>query len=246
MLQQELTVSHDKQITQAEKYLGINFKNKHLLKRALTHGSFAYEAGTDEKDIYERLEFLGDAVLNFVITDFIFHRFLKFSEGDLARLRANLVNSQVLANLAQDIGLGECIFLGKGAELSGGRERASILCDCFEAVLGAIYLDQGIEVAKEFILRRFRDLILKSVAAERLSDDKTALQEFAISKFGVMPDYKIIKEEGPVHKRIFYSEVSISGKVWGRGKGYSKKKAELVAAKEALKALTQSEEKREK
>lgn len=229
---------YDQNIAQAEECLGIRFDNKALLKKALTHSSFAYEAGTGEKGIYERLEFLGDAVLSFVITDFIFHRFPKLNEGDLAKIRANLVNSQVLANLAQEIGLGEYIFLGKGAELTGGRARTSILADCFEAVLGAMYLDQGVEVAKEFILRRFKDLILEVAVAERLSDDKTALQEQAVSEFGVMPDYRIVKEEGPVHKRIFYSEVCISGKVWGKGKGYSKKKAELAAAKEALEALS--------
>lgn len=231
-------MSREEHINKAEKYLGISFENKDLLRRALTHSSFAYEAGTGEKDIYERLEFLGDAVLNFVITDFIFHRFPKLNEGDLAKLRANLVNSQVLANLAQEIGLGECIFLGKGAELTGGRERTSILGDCFEAVLGAIYLDQGIEIAKEFVLKKSQDLILRTIATERLSDNKTALQEYVVGKLGVMPDYKIVKEEGPVHKRIFYAEVSISGKVWGRGKGFSKKKAELAAAKDGLEALT--------
>jgi len=234
-------MSCDKQIALAEKYLGINFNDKDLLKKALTHGSFAYEAGEGQKDIYERLEFLGDAVLNFVITDFIFLRFPKFHEGDLARLRANLVNAQVLADLAQEIRLGECILLGKGAELSGGRERTSILSDSYEAILGAIYLDQGIERVKTFILQKFRDLILKSVSAERLSDDKTALQEYVVSKFSVMPDYEIVLEEGPVHERVFSAEVSVSGKVWGCGMGGSKKKAELAAAKEALEALTASE-----
>ncbi len=234
-------MSCEKEIALAEEYLGITFNDKDLLKKALTHGSFAYEAGEGQKDIYERLEFLGDAVLNFVITDFIFLRFPKFREGDLARLRANLVNAQVLADLAQEIRLGECVFLGRGAELSGGRERTSILSDSYEAVLGAIYLDQGIERVKTFILQKFRDLILKSVSAERLSDDKTALQEYAVSKFGVMPDYEIVLEEGPVHDRVFSAEVSISRKVWGRGSGGSKKKAELAAAKEALEALAASE-----
>ena len=225
------------EIEKAKKYLGIDFSDEDLLKKSLTHSSFAHEIGTGEGDIYERLEFLGDAVLSFVITDFIFHRFPKLAEGDMAKLRANLVNSQVLADLAQQIGLGECIFLGKGAELSGGRERTSILGDCFEAVLGAIYLDQGIEIAKKFILERFRDLIFEAAGSERLSDDKTALQEYAVGKFGSMPDYAIVREEGPVHNRVFYAEVSISRKVRGRGQGPSKKKAELAAAKEALAAL---------
>lgn len=229
----------DEHIARAEEYLGITFDNKDLLKKALTHSSFAYEAGIGERNIYERLEFLGDAVLNFVITDFIFHRFPKLNEGDLAKIRANLVNSQALAALAQQISLGECIFLGKGAELAGGRERTSILGDCFEAVLGAIYLDKGSQSAKEFILKKFRDLILQVASAERFSDDKTALQEYVVARFGVMPDYKIVKEEGPVHKRIFYAEVLISRKIWGKGKGYSKKKAELAAAKEALTRILQ-------
>jgi ribonuclease-3 len=233
-------MSHEECISKAEEHLGIVFDNKAILRKALTHSSFAYEAGT-ESEMYERLEFLGDAVLNFVITDFIFHRFPNLNEGDLAKIRANLVNSQVLADLAAQICLGECILLGRGAELSGGRERTSILGDCFEAVLGAIYLDKGVGVAREFVLRRFKDIILKVVASGRLSDDKTALQEYTVSKFGVMPKYEIIKEEGPVHKRTFYAEVSISDKAWGVGNARSKKKAELAAAKKAMEALAGEE-----
>jgi len=189
------------------------------------------------------LEFLGDAVLSFVITDFIFHRFPKLDEGDLAKVRANLVNAQVLADLAQKIGLGECLFLGKGAELTGGREKTSILGDCFEAVLGAIYLDKGIAITKEFILKRYRDLVLEIVTADRLSDDKTALQEYSVSKYGIMPEYRIVREDGPIHKRTFYAEVSILGEIHGRGKGGSKKKAELNAAQKALGSLAKLDKK---
>lgn len=230
-------MSHQEYISKAEEYLGITFEDQSILRRALTHSSFAYEAGSGERDMYERMEFLGDAVLNLVITDFIFHRFPKLDEGDLAKMRANLVNSEVLARLAQEIGLGECILLGKGAELTGGRERSSILGDCLEAVLGAIYLDQGIDVVREYILRNFKNLVMEVVASNQLSDDKTALQEYTVSRFGVMPKYEIIKEEGPVHNRIFYAQVSVSEKIWGEGKEHSKKKAELAAAKEALAAL---------
>lgn len=236
-------MSYEEHVNRAQEHLGVNFQNKSILRKALTHSSFAYEAGADEADMYERLEFLGDAVLNLIITDFIFHRFPKLNEGDLAKLRANLVNAQVLAELAQEIGLGEFIFLGKGAELTGGRQRTSILGDCFEAVLGAIYLDQGIETTKKFILTRFKDLILEVVTSEQLSDDKTALQEYTVSRFGVMPRYEIFKEEGPVHKRIFYARVLIDGKLWGKGKEYSKKKAELAAAKKALAALAEEDPK---
>lgn len=225
-------------IDEAERRLGFSFKDKDLLKRALTHRSFAFEAKA-VVETNEKLEFLGDSVLNFVITDFIFRRFPKFDEGRLAELRANLVNMDTLANLARRMDLGRCIFMGRGAELTGGREKASILADCFEAVLGAIYLDLGIEEARGFILREFRDVIFQQVTRRELADFKTILQEYAMDKIGVMPIYEIVQEEGPVHERTFYAQVSIGGEILGQGMGRSKKKAERAAAKEALEALRQ-------
>ncbi len=175
--------------------------------------------------------------MNLVITDFIFRRFPQFSEGNLAKLRANLVNTEILADLAQQISLGDCVFLGRGAEITGGRTRESILADCFEAVLGALYLDKGIEAVRSFALKKFKNIIMKKAGVKELSDFKTSLQEYTSQKFGVMPEYRISKEEGPVHEKIFFAEVSVEGKVAGKGKGRSKKKAEQEAAKKALKEL---------
>ncbi|MEW6189481.1 MAG: ribonuclease III [Actinomycetota bacterium] len=231
-----LQIEGKNKIAKAEKCLGIIFSNKNFLKRALTHSSFAFEMGVDAREVYERLEFLGDAILNFVITDFIFHRFPKFNEGELAKFRAKLVNSEALAKVAQGIGLGEFIFMGKGAELTGGRERTSILADCFEAILGAIYLDQGLSAVREFILKKFKDKIFEQ-ASKEFSDFKTNLQEYTMEKLGVVPEYQITREEGPVHERIFHAEVLVQGKVMGKGTGRSKKKAEQRAAQEALEAL---------
>lgn len=227
----------DTKIKRAEDSLGVTFKDKDLLKMALTHRSFAYEASDRVLQINEKLEFLGDAVLGFVITDFIFRRYPRFSEGDLAKLRANLVNAEVLAAIAQEIALGECVLLGRGAELTGGRERISILSDCLEAIFGAIYLDQGLGKAQEFILKRFKDLIMETAQASELADFKTNLQEVTVQKLGVMPEYKIVREEGPIHERVFFVEVLVAGKVMGQGQGKSKKKAEREAAKKALAVL---------
>lgn len=227
----------DKRVAKAEKSLGFEFRDKKLLAVALTHRSFAFEASLRSSQINEKLEFLGDAVLNLIITDFIFRRFPKFVEGDLARLRANLVNTDVLASIAQDLNLGQYIFLGRGAELTGGRERKSILADCFEAVVGAMYLDQGLEAVRSFVLKKFKRIIIRSAQAEELADFKTLLQEYTSQRLAVMPEYRISKEVGPVHEKVFFAEVLINRKVYGKGEGSSKKRAEQEAAKRALQRL---------
>ncbi len=220
-------------INKAEEQLGLIFFNKDLLKVALTHRSFSAE--TSKKiEVNERLEFLGDAVLEFVVTDFLYNQYPNLEEGDLAMLRANIVNSEVLAKLAEDIGFGECIFMGKGTELTGGRKQASILGDCLEAILGAIYLDCGITEVKNFILKIFKNEIKKQASKEKYLDLKTNLQEYTMEKLKILPSYRIIQEKGPVHDKTFFAEVIVGGKVWGKGKGKSKKKAEQGAAKEAL------------
>ncbi len=222
-------------VKEAERRLGIKFIDKGLLVRALTHRSYSFEAGVRETN--EKLEFLGDTVLNLVITEFIFYRFPEHNEGDLAKLRARIVSENALAKAAQDVGLGELIFLGKGAELTGGRARASILSDTFEAIIGAIYLDQGMLRAKEFVLKRLKDTIFEEAAVEHYGDPKTRLQEVTMAKMGAVPAYRVVREYGPVHDRTFIVQVSVGGKVLGEGEGKSKKKAELEAASEALKKV---------
>lgn len=230
-------IALDKRVAKAEKSLGFEFRDKKLLAVALTHRSFAFEASLKSSQINEKLEFLGDTVLNLIITDFIFRRFPKFAEGDLARLRANLVNTDVLASLAQKLNLGQHVFLGRGAELTGGRERKSILADCLEAVIGAMYVDRGLDPVRYFILKKFKRIIIQEAQAEELADFKTLLQEYTSQKLGVMPEYRISKEVGPVHEKIFFADVLISKKVYGKGKGSSKKRAEQEAARKALQRL---------
>lgn len=216
--------------------IGIKFNNEMLLTLALTHRSFAHESMADHHLNNEKLEFLGDSVLNFVVTADIFNLYNGLAEGDLAKLRSNLVNADVLAAVAQRIGLGDCILLGRGAERTGGRERTSILSDTFEAIVGAIYIDRGFKVAREFILNSFGDEIEVQAGAEYYSDYKSTLQEIAAKKGSSTPTYEVVREDGPDHDRTFHVEVSINGSVIGRGNGKSKKKAEQNSAREGLSA----------
>ncbi|HDP69920.1 MAG TPA: ribonuclease III [Actinobacteria bacterium] len=223
-------------VGKAEKYLGLTFFNKVLLKMALTHRSVISEL-PEGAESNERLEFLGDAVLEFVITDYLYNHYPDLEEGDLAMLRANIVNSEVLAKIARNIHLGECILMGKGAEVTGGREQVSILADCLEAILGAACLDQDIKKTEEFVLGLFLEEIHEQASREKYLDLKTSLQEHTMKKLKMLPSYKIVREEGPVHDKIFFAEVYIGDKVWGKGRGKSKKRAEQQAAKIALQEL---------
>lgn len=227
-------VATRKLVETAQEVLGIRFDNEMLLTLALTHRSFAHESLPSHHLNNEKLEFLGDSVLNFVITANIFDSYNGLAEGDLAKLRANLVNADVLAMLAHRIGLGDCILLGKGAERTGGRERTSILSDSFEAIVGAIYLDRGFDVAQDFILECYADTIEEQASSEQYSDYKSALQEHAAKESGLAPVYDIVREDGPDHDRTFYAEVRIGDTRVGSGLGKSKKKAEQEAAREAL------------
>ncbi|MCL6472877.1 MAG: ribonuclease III [Firmicutes bacterium] len=219
-------------VFKAEDKLGFHFKNKELLFQALTHRSYSFEQGLSVTN--EKLEFLGDSVLNLVVTEYIYHRFPELTEGDLAKLRANIVNANFLAEIAKKLNIGECLLMGKGAEQTGGRTRVSILGDALEAIIGAIYLDQGMEAAKEFILKNFKRLIDERESLGQFGDPKTRLQELVMARYGNIPRYRTVDEFGPVHDRSFVVKVYINDKVWGQGVGKSKKKAEQEAAKEAL------------
>ncbi len=222
-------------IEAAQRRLEINFAHDTLLRTALTHSSFAYECGDCEFN--ERLEFLGDSVLGLAITEHIFNKFPEMQEGGLAKLRANLVRAETLAQVAQELGLGEFIFMGKGQEQSDGRQNASILADCLEAVIGAIYLDQGFAAAALFVLRLFEPKIQEHGNRKEQGDAKTNLQELTMEKWGVLPNYDIIDQEGPAHRRRFSAAVAVHGRIWGRGAGTSKKRAEQLAAEAALLAI---------
>lgn len=224
-------------LEEAEKILRIYFSDKNLLKQALTHRSYVYEKNLSEIESNEKLEFLGDTILGFVVTKLIYRRFPDFAEGELSKLRARLVSTTALAEIAKEINLGNLLLLGTGEEQSGGREKTSLLANSFEALLGAIFLDQGIEKAEAFVSKHFKERIEIESGKEASMDFKTRLQELTAKKFGLAPSYIILHEEGPDHRKIFHAEVVVGKNVYGRGKGPSKKEAEQAAAQEALKLL---------
>lgn len=220
-----------------EEIINYTFNDKKLLKTALTHSSFAHESKDKSIENNERLEFLGDAVLELVISDFIFNKFKELPEGELTKLRANIVCEGSLSKRANKIKIGENIKLGKGEELTGGRHRDSILADAFEAVIGAIYLDGGFFQAQKFILEQMETTIYELRETFALSDCKTCLQEI-IQKTSKNPvSYKIIDEYGPAHEKCFVVEVTHEGRVLGKGQGRSKKEAEQNAAGNAIKNI---------
>ena len=216
----------------------MRFSDPGLLELALTHRSYAFETGGIPTN--ERLEFLGDAVLGLVVTDLAYRTFPDLPEGELAKLRAATVNMTTLAEVARELELGSHIRLGRGEELSGGRNKASILADGLEAVLGALYLDRGLEVAAEVILRLFRPRVDAYASGAGDRDFKTTLQELAAQGVGDVPRYEIT-ERGPDHAKEFTAVVFLGSKAYGRGEGRSKKEAEQRAAREAFDALTGTE-----
>ena len=214
-----------------EELLGLPFAQAGLWDMALTHRSYAFEQGLTETN--ERLEFLGDAVLGLVITDLAFRRFPDLSEGELAKLRAATVKMTTLASVARELGLGELVRLGKGEEMSGGRDKPSILADGMEAVLGAVYLDKGLDFLRALIERLFWPRMEAYARGEGDRDYKMALQEQASRDLGVAPEYRVWSK-GPDHEKQFTATVFLRGEEYGGGTGRSKKEAEQQAAREAL------------
>ncbi len=212
-----------------ENELGYTFQNPALLDRALTHSSYANER--EALGDNERLEFLGDSVLGFITAEYLFSEHRGVPEGELTRLRAYAVCEKSLDVYAREIGLGDYLLLGKGEERTGGRERASVLSDAFEAVIAAIYLDGGMEAAKKFVLRFVHPYV---EAKPVFKDYKTMLQEVTQKNPGETLEYVLVSESGPDHDKHFEVEVHLNSNVIGRGSGPSKKKAEQDAAREAL------------
>ena len=212
--------------------LRYSFKNKALLTNALTHSSYANEVrnGTTSN---ERLEFLGDSVLSIIVADYLYNKFNNLPEGELTKLRASLVCEKSLCAFSRELNIGEFLLLGKGEEKGGGRERDSILADAFEAVLAAIYLDGGMEIAKKHVLR-FVLPELSHTNDEEFKDYKTALQEIIQRNPEENVTYILTGESGPDHNKCFEVEVHLNSNVIGKGTGKSKKAAEQAAAKEAL------------
>ena len=208
----------------------MRFSDPELLSVALTHRSFAFEQG--KLPTNERLEFLGDAVLGLAVTELAYRTFPDLPEGSLAKLRAAIVNMSVLADVARQLGLGEQVLLGRGEELSGGRDKSSILADALEAVLGAVYLDRGWEQARLLIEELFWPRMDAYSRGEGDRDFKTTLQELAAQDRGRLPEYRVV-ERGPDHQKEFTATVYVDGEAFGHGTGRSKKEAEQKAAREA-------------
>lgn len=214
-----------------EERIGYRFQDISLLKRAITHSSFANEQKINKLGHYERLEFLGDAVLELVVSEFLFHEHPKMPEGEMTKMRASMVCEQALAFCARDLELGKFMLLGKGEESTGGRGRDSITSDAMEAVIGAIYLDSGMESAKAFINR----FVLSDLEDKQLFyDSKSNLQELTQGKLKKAVRYELLEESGPEHDKTFVSEVFLGDQSLGKGLGRTKKAAEQQAAYQAL------------
>ncbi len=221
-------------LAEAQKRLGCLFKKPELLVQALTHKSYFHEHPDRGQGDNERLEFLGDAVLDLVIRGALLSQNPDRTEGDLSKMRARVVSEPALAEVARTIGLGPFLFLGTGEEKGGGRERPSLLSDALEAVIAAIYLDRGMRAAKSFILKAFANP-LRDLSSNPFWDYKTALQEHCQGVLGILPTYHLLSELGPGHQKRFTIEVQIQGVSYGVGTGKNKKEAQQQAAEIALK-----------
>lgn len=225
------------QLSTLEAKLGLTFRNRELLLQSLTHSSFVNEHPDQELMDNQRLEFLGDAALDLLVGEWLYRRYPDAQEGELTSLRARIVRTHGLAALAREFELGECLRLGKGEAASGGHRRAANICAAFEALVGAIYLDQGVETARAWvhnILNRHAEAI---DAQRRAKDSKSRLQEFTQAHLRVTPSYRLVRAVGPDHAKVFTSQTVIDDQVWGEGSGPSKQIAEQAAAETALAAL---------
>jgi len=231
-----MTISKKRELLllELQQEIGYSFKNNELNNEALTHSSYANETKNKRIGHNERLEFLGDSVLSLIVSDYIFTKFKSLPEGELTKVRANVVCEPALAAKAKAINLGKYLLLGKGEELTGGRTRNSILADAFEALLGAMYIDGGLEVVRSFVLIRMTDVMELACSGSFFKDYKTQLQELLQSKTTDKIVYQVVKESGPDHDKTFCVEVSVNGEVLGSGEGKSKKLAEQSAAQFAI------------
>ena len=225
-------------VSEFEQRIGYTFQQRELLRRALTHKSYSHEAKELDVRHNETFEFLGDAVLGFVIGDLLFAHFPQLDEGALSKMKAYLVSASSLAEKARHYGMGEVILLGVGEEKTGGRKKDSLLANLFEAVIAAIYLDGGVSAARELIERSFGEDIRRIDEQDLLFHDyKTALQELAQGRGLPLPEYHVVAEVGPDHDKTFIVEVRV-GSLVARGEGSSKKEAQQQAAKQALREFS--------
>ena len=226
-----------KDITKLEDTLRVSFRNSALLQQALVHRSYINENPDFELRSNERLEFLGDSMLSAVVAEKLYIDYPDLPEGDMTKLRSALVRRETLSRIAQHLNLDDYIYLGRGEETSGGRAKQSILADALEAVIGAVFMDQGFDVCRDLILRLYEGEIEKAVSASLTADFKSRFQEVAQSKYHETPEYRVVSAEGPDHAKKFIVEVAVCGRVLGKGRGSSKLEAEQGAAKVALDEL---------
>lgn len=227
----------EERLIQLEQRLGLSFTVKALALTAITHKSYCNEHKDEPLEDNERLEYLGDAVVDLAIGHRLMERFPKADEGELSKLRALIVNEEGLGRLGRALGVGDLLILGRGEELTGGRDKTSLIADATEAIIGALYLSDGMTAVMHFIDRVFADA-LEGVALGRQGQDyKSLLQEEGQSQFKASPRYRVVGEKGPEHEKIFEVEVSIGAEVFARSSGRSKKEAEQAAAKDTLTIL---------
>lgn len=220
-----------------EEKLNYKFKNKKLLIEALCHKSYINEASNKDAASYERLEFLGDSVLGVIVSRYIYDNFTSFPEGKLSRLRASVVCEENLAFVARRLGIGSHIILGKGESAGGGADKDTILCDVFEAIIAAMYLDSDMQTAKDFVMHMLKDIIDKHASLHGDNTDyKTLLQEW-VQRDGGTVSYEILSEAGPDHDKRYVAGAYVCGELVSQGEGSSKKKAHQSAAGNALRAL---------
>ncbi|HSQ40044.1 MAG TPA: ribonuclease III [Anaerolineales bacterium] len=226
-------------LLEVQKRLNYHFIQPDLLELALTHPSYAHEhpESGGEEHHNQRLEFLGDAVLDFLVAAWLYRTYPDFSEGPLTRLRATLVCTTTLASLAQRLGLGDALRLGRGEEESGGNARAANLCDALEALVGALYLDGGLEIARQYLEPWFVQEVRAILRAGSDVDAKSRFQEWAQAERGITPAYRIVAENGPDHAKMFTAQVLLNEQIAGEGQGSSKRLAEQSAAQAAVNAL---------
>ena len=229
-----LSAERRKSLLRLSERLGIVFRDLSLLDQALTHTSYANEAVRRKVVHNERLEFLGDAVLELATSTYLFRQFPMMPEGDLTKARASVVCEAALHRRASEVDLGAFLLLGRGEETSGGRERPSILADAFEAVIGALYIDQGWQEASGFVLRQLRQELVEVAQGQSIKDYKTILQEVIQRHPGQRIVYELLSAEGPDHAKVFTVAVRVNGLAYGVGTGRSKKAAEQNAAQQAL------------
>ncbi len=224
------------ELASLQKQINYTFRDISLLNKALTHKSYVNENSESLKD-NERFEFLGDSVLDLIVSGYMIKAFPNFSEGTLSKIRAAVVNESCLTELARQIDLGKYLLLGKGEESSGGREKNSLLANAYEALAGAVYFDSDLETALNIYLPVLEKEIAKYAETARFRDYKSELQEYTQTHFNCIPNYKIVNEKGPAHAKEFEVAVLVQESVRGRGNGKSKKEAEQAAAKSALESF---------